>query len=216
MLGASRTQVLVCFQKTFEIIRNTCNAPTGAGLKHYQTFSCFTTCFLQTHLLPFIKFNYVFPVGYVNCLLRAYGLMKVGMTLRTRSENSKDRKSNKRNAYWSYTALLGNVETEAEEYWTRMKKQMEYIPCLDAISHRWSATWPPPDALSMLEDYILPATVSCITPRLFNSTQNITQNFLLCNFCILFPYLPSQILILSTPLHFPLLSLVDKSIMILD
>jgi hypothetical protein len=33
------------FQKTFKIIRNTCNVSTGAGLKHYHTFLCFKTCF---------------------------------------------------------------------------------------------------------------------------------------------------------------------------
>jgi len=41
-------QVLVCFQKTFENIRNTCNVRTGAGLKQYQTFLCFETCFTNT------------------------------------------------------------------------------------------------------------------------------------------------------------------------
>jgi len=41
-------QVLVCFQKTFEIIRNTCNVQTGADLKQYQSFLCFETCFKNT------------------------------------------------------------------------------------------------------------------------------------------------------------------------
>lgn len=29
------------------------------------------------------QFNYVVQVGYVNCLIRAHSLMKVGMTLQT-------------------------------------------------------------------------------------------------------------------------------------
>jgi hypothetical protein len=61
--------------------------------------------------------------------------------------------------------------------------------------------------LKVLERYqlgqFIPTLASFITLKAFNSTQTITETFLLCNFCILFPYLPSQIIIYSPPLHFP-------------
>ena len=87
LLGASRIQVLVCFQKTFEIIRNTCNVPNGAGLKHYQTYLCFKTCF--TNELTTFDSIQLRSSGCVRNLPETSTRLDEGrMTLRTRSENS--------------------------------------------------------------------------------------------------------------------------------